>query len=100
VLVTLLENDPIRLRPGMTVDLEIVLDTVREATLVPIRTVLAEGKQHVVYVVQKQGFLRVPVTEGTRNDLLVEVSGKLRVGDRVALERPPQQGARQAEVKP
>lgn len=90
VLVSLLENDPLRLRPGMTVDLEIVLDTVRKATMIPIRAAFTEGEERTVYVAQNQGFTRVPVTVGTRNDLLIEVSGKLQVGDRVALERPPE----------
>jgi hypothetical protein len=80
----------------MTVDLEIVLDDVRQATLVPIRAVFAEGKQHYVYLAQGVGFTRVPVTVGARNDLLVEIQGKVRAGDRVALEIPP---ARPSEVK-
>lgn len=99
VLVTLLENDPARLRPGMTVDLEIVLDTVREATMVPIRAVFTEGKQHVIYLAEKRGFTRCPVTVGTRNDLLIEVRGKVRVGDRVALERPPMPATSKVEGK-
>ncbi len=89
ILVTLDETDPAHLRPGMTVDLEIVLDDVREATMVPIRAVYKEGDNSVVYRSRGETFETVPVTVGRRNDLLVEVTGKLKAGERVALERPP-----------
>jgi len=89
LLVTLAQADPVRLRPGMTVDLEIVLDSVREATLMPIRAVFTANGQPFVYRVLGEGFERVPVTIGTRNDLLVEVRSGLRAADRVALESPP-----------
>jgi len=100
VLVTMEEADPVNLRPGMTVDLEIELDSVRQAVVVPIRALFAEGKQRYVYrATGATGFTRVPVTAGTRNDLLVEVRGGVRVGDEVALERPPASPAPRGEVK-
>jgi multidrug resistance efflux pump len=89
ILVALEETDPAHLRPGMTVDLEIVLDSVREATMAPIRAVFRDKGRAYVYRAERSGFARVPVTTGTRNDLLIEVSGKVKVGDRVALEQPP-----------
>jgi hypothetical protein len=88
-LIRLDEADPAHLRPGMTVDLEIVLGSVREATMVPIRAVLKEKNRSFVYRGGPNGFTRVSVTTGTRNDLLIEVKGDLKVGDRVALDRPP-----------
>jgi len=91
VLVKLGETDPAYLRPGMTVDLEIILDSVREATMVPIRAIYKEGDHSVVYRATKTGFEAVPVTVGKRNDLMMEVQGKLKVGEKVALERPPMQ---------
>ncbi len=94
VLVALQETDPSRLRPGMTVDLEIVLNQVREATLLPIRAVFTEQGKQFVFVARGQEFVRVPVALGTRNDLLVEVKGGVKAGDRVSLERPPQPPAR------
>jgi len=100
LLVKLAEADPAHLRPGMTVDLEIVLDDVREATMVPIRAIFREGKRSLVYVARGEGFAPVPVTVGRRNDLLVEVSGKVRAGDRVALERPLNRVSTRAEEQP
>jgi multidrug resistance efflux pump len=89
VLITLDETDPARLRPGMTVDLEVVLERLPETTLAPIRAVFAESGEQVVYRADDGTFERVPVTTGLRNDLLVEVHSGLRAGDGVALERPP-----------
>jgi multidrug resistance efflux pump len=88
ILVTLDEADPARLRPGMTVDLEIVLGTVGETVLAPIRAVFAEDGERVAYRARGKSFERVPVTVGERNDLVVEVRAGLGAGDRVALERP------------
>ena len=88
LVITISEADPAHLRPGMTVDLEIVLDSVREALMVPILAVYKDGGKSVVYRAREKTFERVPVTAGKRNDLLVEVSGNLNVRDRVALERP------------
>lgn len=99
VLVTLNETDPRRLRPGMTVDLEIVVDTVPEATMAPIRTVFTENGKRFVYRASGEGFERVPVTTGDRNDLMIELRSGVRGGDRVALVRPPVLPARTAEVK-
>jgi multidrug efflux pump subunit AcrA (membrane-fusion protein) len=96
VLMKLAESDPEHLRPGMTVDVEIVLDRVAKATMVPIRAVLKQRGGSVVYRVRGASeatsvtYQRVPVKVGKRNDLLMEVHGDLRAGDRVALERPPQ----------
>jgi len=99
VLVTLSESDPAHLRPGMTVDLEIVLGGVREATMVPIRAVFKEKGRSVVYRSRGGGFEWVPVTAGTRNDLRIEVDGNISAGERVALERPQAQALRSAEAQ-
>jgi multidrug resistance efflux pump len=99
VLVTLDETDPRRLRPGMTVDLEIVVDTVPEATMAPIRAVFAESGKSFAYRAVRDGFERVPVTTGDRNDLMIELRSGVRAGDRVALARPPVLPLRTAEVK-
>jgi multidrug resistance efflux pump len=99
VLVTLSEADPARLRPGMTVDLEIVLARVPEAVVAPIRAVFSENGRRFAYRARARDFERVPVTIGARNDLLVEVRGALTVGDRVALELPPALSVGRAEVR-
>jgi len=100
VLVTLSETDPAHLRPGMTVDLEIVLDSIRKATMLPIRAIFKEGGGSYIYRENGKTFERIPVKTGKRNDLLIEVSGKVGIGERVALERPPAALVQPAGVKP
>ncbi len=99
ILVTLKETDPRRLRPGMTVDLEIVVDTVPEATMSPIRAVFPENGKSFVYRAVREGFERVPVTTGNRNDLMIELRSGVRAGDQVALARPTVPPLRTVEVK-
>ena len=98
VLVDLGETDPNNLRPGMTVDMEIVLDSVADALLVPIRAVFTEGGRSVVYRLKGNNVEVVPVTPGKRNDLQIVVSGKLHEGDILALE-PVRQIAKKDETK-
>ena len=101
------QTDPTTLRPGMTVDVEIVLDDLQNVVAVPIRAVFRQQGKPFVYRQRGESlrpdsvgagmaarraqprFERVPVTLGTRGDLLVAVRGRLRRGDRVALSPPP-----------
>lgn len=98
-ILSLLETDPAHLRPGMTVDLEIVLDSRHEAILAPIQAVFREQGETVVFAARGTAFARVPVELGARSDLLIEVKGKVSAGDRVALERPPDEVLQSAEVR-
>lgn len=100
ILVTLDETDLAYLRPGMTVDIEIVLDSVREATMVPIRAVYKQNDRSVVYRARGTGFEAVPVTVGRRNDLMLEVRGDLKAGELVALERPSVEPGEKEGAKP
>ena len=88
-LVRLTESDPVHLRPGMTVDLEIILQDLEDVMTVPIRTVFDEKGRSFVYRRRGDGFEPVHVTTGTRGDLLIQVRSGVRPGDRVALNRPP-----------
>jgi multidrug efflux pump subunit AcrA (membrane-fusion protein) len=105
VVVSVGEPDPAHLRPGMTVDLEIVQGRIPQATMVPIRAVFKDhGGQFVWRArvsrrLRGEHFERVPVAVGARNDLLTEVHGGIRAGDRVALERPVQLPLGGREVK-
>ena len=98
-VISLSESDPAHLRPGMTVDLEIILGNVREATMAPIQAIFKEDGKSIVYRARGGSFERVLVKVGSRNDLLVEVQGNLQPGDRVALVQPPAQAVLQAGVR-
>ncbi|MFB3880906.1 MAG: efflux RND transporter periplasmic adaptor subunit [Armatimonadota bacterium] len=99
VLVTLSESDPRRLRPGMTVDLEIVVDRAPEVTMAPIRAVFTEKGKSYVFRSERGGFERVAVTTGDRNDLMIELRSGVRAGDRVALTRPPALSLKAGETR-
>ena len=88
-LVDLEESDPAHLRPGMSVDVEIVLEDLKNVITVPIRAVFRREGGRVVYRKRGQDFEPVPVTTGSRSDLLMAVGGSIRPGDAVALTRPP-----------
>jgi len=87
VLIKLGETDPGNLRPGMTVDMEIVLESVHNACTVPIRAVFKEGEHSVVYRLNGKTFETVPVTTGIRNDLQIAIDGNIHEGDIISLDR-------------
>lgn len=87
-LISLTESDPAHLRPGMSVDVEIVLEDLKDVITVPIRAVLRRNGETVVYRKRGQDFEPVPVTIGSRSDILIAIRGPIRPGDRVALTRP------------
>jgi len=80
-----------RLRPGMGVAIEIVLEHVTEGIAVPLEALFPAGKGYVVYRSQGDGYEPVPVQPGTRSDRLVVVEGALRAGDSVARTLPPEE---------
>ena len=80
-----------RLRPGMGVAIEIVLEHVTEGIAVPLEALFPAGKGYVVYRSQGDGYEAVPVQPGTRSDRLVAVEGELRTGDSVACTLPPEE---------
>ncbi len=100
VIVSLLETDPSHLRPGMTADLEIVLDRAREVKMAPIRSIFQEQGKSVIYRVRGEIYERVPVKTGARNDLQIEVTGGVNPGDWVAQERPPIEALRREGTRP
>jgi multidrug efflux pump subunit AcrA (membrane-fusion protein) len=87
VTVELSRVDP-RLRPGMTVGMEIILSKTTQGQAVPVQCLFRRGHDWVVYRQRSNRFEPVPVKLGRRSDLLVTVEGYLRVGDRVASSVP------------
>jgi RND family efflux transporter MFP subunit len=84
-----LQDRESRLRPGMSATVEIELDKVKSKLAVPVEALFElEGKQ-LVYQAEGGRYRPVPVKVGARNEMLAAVKGKLRPGDRVACQRPP-----------
>ena len=74
------------LRPGMTADVEILIDQREDVLSVPVGAVLLyDGKDHVAVKKPGGGFDWREVTLGVSNEKSVEVKDGLRSGERVAL---------------
>ena len=84
----LLENPPGTLRPGMSARVEILIEELPSALLVPTPAVTMVGGKPTVYVRTRGGDAARPVTLGSSNDRYVEVREGLEDGDVVLLSPP------------
>jgi len=82
------------LRPGMTAELEILVEPRRGVLAVPTQAVASDGGRDVCYVVRPDRLRleRRPVRVGPSSHGLVEVSEGLAEGERVALQPPAAPG--------
>jgi hypothetical protein len=84
-IVRLMENQP-GLRPGITAQVEILINELDNVLTVPIETVLHfEGKPHVTVKKPDGSFERREVALGETSDNLVEVKNGLKSGELVVL---------------
>jgi HlyD family secretion protein len=89
VTVELTDADQ-NVKPGMTAAVNIVVDQITEALLVPNRAVRVVNGQRLVYVLSNNQLKSVNVTLGASSDAESQVTGgDLRVGDQIVLN-PPQ----------
>ncbi len=78
-------NDTVK--PGMTANLTIVVDSRENVLLLPLRAVRTQGNQKTVTVQYKGQSISVPVTTGLTNDQSVEILSGLQEGDVVAINQ-------------
>lgn len=71
------------LKPGMTADADIVVDTAKNALMVPVEAVLQQGNQAVVEVLQGGKPAVVPVSVGLVNDQFAQITSGLTEGQTV-----------------
>lgn len=76
------------LRPGMSAEAEILVDTRKDVLYVPIQAVSAEGKEQVVYVDGARGAERRVVATGPYTESFIEIQNGLSEGERVLLRVP------------
>ena len=89
VVVELTDPDE-DVKPGMTAAVNIVVNQITNALLVPNSAVRVEDGQQVVYILEDNQLKLVEVTLGASSDTQSEVlSGNLQVGDEIVLN-PPQ----------
>jgi RND family efflux transporter MFP subunit len=73
------------LRPGMTAQVEILIEQLDDVLAVPIQAILEfKGKDHV-YVITPDGPVRREVKVGTSNERLVQIVEGLKDGEEVAM---------------
>ncbi len=88
VTVELLDPDA-QVRPGMTSAVNIVINQIDEALLIPNRAVRVVDGERVVYLLEDGQLVPVQVTLGASSDLYSEViEGDLTAGDTLVLNPP------------
>jgi HlyD family secretion protein len=89
VLVELTDADR-EVKPGMTAAVNIVVNQLSDALLVPNSAVRVVDGQHVVYILEDNQLKEVEITLGASSDTQSQViDGDLKVGDEIVLN-PPQ----------
>jgi HlyD family secretion protein len=90
---TLRQVDP-RLRPGMSGSAEILIETQKDALLIPARASFMDKGQPAVYVQRGTNFEIRHIKAGKRNENDLVVLEGLREGEQVALENPAEAAKR------
>jgi RND family efflux transporter MFP subunit len=84
-------DEPAGLRVGTSVDVDLILRTVRDVVVAPVEALVAVGDGAPrVYVVEDGVLRRRDVRTSASNDLYVVVAAGLREGELVALAEPDQ----------
>lgn len=78
-----LAQPPPFLRPGMSADVEIVVDVVKNVLMVPAQTVMSKDKEHFVYVLAEGKTAKRVIERGHANWDYIEVRQGLAAGDQV-----------------
>jgi HlyD family secretion protein len=81
-------------KPGMTAAVNVIVEEVKNALLIPNRAVRLSDGQRVVYILDENNqALQVKVTLGASSDTMsVLVSGDIKEGDLIILNPPSQNG--------
>ena len=74
------------LKPGMTVEVEVVMARHKDVLLVPTTAVLETAKGYVCWVKQGDKTIRQPLKLGDSSDMFIQVEAGLTEGDEVVLD--------------
>jgi multidrug efflux pump subunit AcrA (membrane-fusion protein) len=89
MLIAVNESRPDLLRPGMTVDYEVVEQRLEDVVTVPIQAIQTTTRGPSVFVRRGEQFEVRPVKTGLRNDNRVVITQGLKGNEVIALRRPP-----------
>jgi multidrug resistance efflux pump len=87
-LIRITTEEP-RLRPGMGATVQIIRERVKKGLAVPLEAVFAKGKGSCIYREEQGRYREIAVKLAKRNSSTAAIEGDVRMGDKVALERPP-----------
>ena len=87
VRIILDESDP-RLKPGMTAQVTVIVDRVREAITIPVQASFQKEGETLAYVWSGSKFRSQPIEISRRSGDRVLVAKGLQPGDRIALQDP------------
>ena len=85
--VNVTDADP-RLRPGLSANVAILLDQMKDVTYVPVEAIFDENGKTVAYVKRGRKPKRVIVECGAANDKFVVIKNGLQAGDKICLGQP------------
>lgn len=80
-----LDQVPAGLKPGFTVNIQMIVATKEGVLAVPQEVLFQEGKKNFVYLIQGERLLKTEVTIGIGNDTHQEISSGLKSGDLIVL---------------
>jgi cobalt-zinc-cadmium efflux system membrane fusion protein len=89
LLIAVTESRPDLLRPGMTVDYEVVEKRIAGVVSVPIQSVFKTSRGPSVFVRRGERYEARPVQLGVRNDNRVVIRRGLKGNEVIAVQRPP-----------
>jgi len=80
-----LDQVPAALKPGFTVNIQMIVATKEGVLAVPQEALFQEGKKNFVYLIQGGKLLKTEVAIGIGNDTHQEISSGLKAGDLIVL---------------
>jgi RND family efflux transporter MFP subunit len=87
VRIVLDQSDP-RLKPGMTAQVTVIVDRVRDAVTIPVQASFQKEGETLTYVWSSSEFRPQPIEVSRRSGDRILVAKGLQPGDRIALQDP------------
>ena len=84
-------------RPGMTAEVEIIVNELEDVVYVPLQSVVSQGGQRYVYVADDGNATARRVETGDYNDSFIHIKEGLEEGEEVLLRPPRPDGADERE---
>ncbi|MCC6145356.1 MAG: HlyD family efflux transporter periplasmic adaptor subunit, partial [Candidatus Hydrogenedentes bacterium] len=84
-----IDQSPDWLKPGMSAEVEVIVETLDNVLQVPLQAVVTEGRERVCYIPRGAAAPERRIVEtGAFNDMFVEVKSGLNEGEQVLLRAP------------